>query len=72
MTLWVYRFDYSKVALIVTTEHEAIARIIDERLDRGATYLHGAGSYTKQEMEIVLTVVKKEAAGRAEGNCHEH
>ena len=55
----VYRFDYSKVALIVTTEHEAIARIIDERLDRGATYLHGAGSYTKQEMEIVLTVVKK-------------
>lgn len=55
----VYRFDYSKVALIVTVEHEAVARAIDEKLDRGATYLHGAGSYTKREMEIVLTVVKK-------------
>ena len=55
----VYRFDYSRVALIVSREHEAIARSIGEKLDRGATYLHGAGSYSGQNMEIVLTVVRK-------------
>lgn len=55
----VYRFDYSRVALIISREHEAIARAIGEKLDRGATYLHGAGSYSGQNMEIVLTVVRK-------------
>ena len=55
----VYRFDYSRVALSVSREHEAIARAIGEKLDRGATYLHGAGSYSGQNMEIVLTVVRK-------------
>ena len=55
----VYRFDYSRVALIVSRDHEAIARAIGEKLDRGATYLHGAGSYSGQNMEIVLTVVRK-------------
>ena len=55
----VYRFDYSRVALIVSREHAAIAKAIGEKLDRGATYLHGAGSYSGQDMEIVLTVVRK-------------
>ena len=55
----VYRFDYSRVALIISREHEAIAQAIGEKLDRGATYLHGAGSYSGQNMEIVLTVVRK-------------
>ena len=55
----VYRFDYSRVALIISKEHEAIVKAIDRKLERGATYLHGAGSYTKQDMEVVLTVVRK-------------
>ena len=56
----VYRFDYSKVALIITKEHEEIARQIDLRLDRGATYLNGEGSFNRQDMKIVLSVVKKQ------------
>ncbi len=55
----VYRFDYSRVALIISAKHEAIAYAIDQRLDRGATYLHGSGSYKHRETEVVLTVVKK-------------
>ncbi len=55
----VYRFDYSRVALIISKEHEKIAKAISDRLDRGATYLHGAGSYTHQDMEVVLAVVRK-------------
>ena len=56
----VYRFDYSKVALIMTKEHEKVAEAIKDRLDRGATFLHGEGSYTHQEMMVVLTAVKRQ------------
>ncbi len=56
----VYRFDYSKVALIISSEHERIAREIGKTLDRGATYLNGEGSYSGRDMKVVLTVVKKQ------------
>lgn len=55
----VYHFDYSKVALIITKKHEAVAFEIERQLDRGATYLHGEGSYTREEMMVVLTAVKR-------------
>lgn len=55
----VYRFDYSRVALIISKEHEKIAKAISDQLDRGATYLHGSGSYTHQDIEVVLAVVRK-------------
>lgn len=56
----VYRFDYSKVVLIITSEHQAIADAIGKKLDRGATLLHGEGSYTHRSMKIVLAAVKKQ------------
>ena len=56
----VYRFDYSKVALIISSEHVAIAEAIACKLDRGATYLKGEGSYTRNDMKVVLTAVKKQ------------
>jgi len=56
----VYRFDYSKVALIISQHHEAIAYEIGEQLDRGATYLHGEGSYSHRDTKVVLTAVKKQ------------
>lgn len=55
----VYRFDYSKVALIISEKHAQITQKISDRLDRGATYLHGEGSYTGKETKVVLAVVKK-------------
>ena len=56
----VYRFDYSKVVLIISHEYEAIARAIGEKLDRGATFLHGEGSYSHRETKVVLAAVKKQ------------
>lgn len=56
----VYRFDYSKVALIISDHHEAITQMINHDLDRGATYLHGEGSYSHKDKTVVLTVVKKQ------------
>ncbi len=56
----VYRFDYSKVALIISREHEAIARAIGVKLDRGATFLLAQGSYSQRDMKVVLAAVKKQ------------
>ena len=56
----VYRFDYSKVALIISREHEKIAEAIGKKLDRGATFLRAEGSYTHQEIKVVLAAVKKQ------------
>lgn len=56
----VYRFDYSKVALIISSEYEAIAHAIGTSLDRGATFLHGEGSYSHRETKVILAAVKKQ------------
>ncbi len=56
----VYKFDYSKVALIISKEYERIAKEIGTQLDRGATYLNGEGSYTGAETKVVLTAVKRQ------------
>ena len=55
----VYRFDYSKVALIISAHHEQIATTIGTQLRRGSTYLHGQGSYSGADREVILTAVKK-------------
>ena len=56
----VYRFDYSKVALIISKEYEAIVRQIALKLDRGATYLHAEGSYSGDNTKVVLVAIKKQ------------
>ena len=56
----VYRFDYSKVALIISSQYEKIAYEIGTKLDRGATFLHGEGSYSHTPTKVVLAAVKKQ------------
>lgn len=55
----VYRFDYSKVVMIITKEYLQVARQIGEKLQRGATLLHGQGAYSGTETKVVLTAVKR-------------
>lgn len=55
----VYRFDYSRVALIISECHEEIANAIGEKLERGATFLRGEGSYTHQDTRVILTAVSR-------------
>lgn len=55
----VYRFDYSKVALIITKEYQQVALQIGQKLQRGATLLHGEGAYTHQDTKVVLTAVRR-------------
>lgn len=55
-----YRFDYSRVALIISNEYVAVAEAIARELGRGATFLKGEGSYTHQETKVILTAVKRQ------------
>ena len=54
----VYRFDYSKVVLIISDYYTEITGFIMEKLDRGATYLEGSGSYSGTPRKVIMTVVK--------------
>ena len=56
----VYRFDYSKVALIITGHYEQVVEVISQKLDRGATFLHGEGSYSHKQTKVVLTAIKRQ------------
>lgn len=56
----VYGFDYTKVALIITGKYEQVVEAISRKLDRGATYLHGEGSYSHKQTKVVLTAIKRQ------------
>jgi len=56
----VYRFDYSKVALIITQKQEKVTEKIVKELDRGVTLLYGEGAYAHQPMKVILTAVKRQ------------
>ena len=56
----VYRFDYSRVALIVSKQYDEVAECIRTKLDRGVTFLYGEGSYTHKDTKVVLTAVKRQ------------
>ena len=56
----VYRFDYSRVALIISREYELVVQRIAAVLGRGATYLHAEGSYSHNDTKVILTAVKRQ------------
>lgn len=56
----VYRFDYSRVILIISKAYKQIAGHIANDLNRGVTFLEGEGYYTGCQMKVILTAVKKQ------------
>ncbi len=63
----VYRFDYSKVALIITKRHEEVVQGIAKELHRGATLLHGEGAYLHHDTKVILTAVKRHQVAEMKG-----
>lgn len=53
----VYGFDNSKVAWIISSKHAEIVQQVSDKLGRGATYLHGQGTYSKKDCEVVLVAL---------------
>ena len=60
MDAMIYRFDYSKVALIISTHYEKVSKAVGEKLGRGTTYLYGEGAYTGKETKVVLIAIKRQ------------
>jgi uncharacterized membrane-anchored protein YitT (DUF2179 family) len=56
----VYRFDYSRVVLVVSKAYERVAGRIANELHRGVTFLDGEGYYTGCQTKVILTAVKKQ------------
>ena len=56
----VYKFDYSKVAIIISKHYDTIAKRIGDDLHRGSTFLEGQGVYSGKDTKVILTAVKKQ------------
>lgn len=50
-------FDERKLIMIISENYQNIAQSIMRHLGRGCTVLHGQGAFTRQEREVLLTVV---------------
>jgi uncharacterized membrane-anchored protein YitT (DUF2179 family) len=50
-------FNQRKLVFIISERHRDIAQSIMRNLGRGCTLLHGQGAFTRQEREVLLTVV---------------
>lgn len=64
IAVFIIVFDYisvgltrSKAVYIISEEHDKIRKEILETLDRGATYIHGAGAYNLVQKDILMVVV---------------
>lgn len=69
---WVlYGLDSSKVAYIVTDNPRPLAEAIDRELDRGATFLHGEGSFSRQEKLVLMCAFKQRQIVALKALVHE-
>ena len=53
----IYSFDYSRVALIISRQHEEIAHAVATHMHRGVTMLEAEGYYTHAHTKVVMTAV---------------
>ncbi|MFM1653720.1 YitT family protein [Brevibacillus sp. B_LB10_24] len=48
-----------KTVIVISAKTDQIANLIHAKLQRGATYLHGEGSYTQTKMRVLVCVVTR-------------
>lgn len=51
-------FNFAKLALIISDKHDEIAKLINTKLNRGATFLNGQGAYTGQAKKVIMCTIK--------------
>jgi uncharacterized membrane-anchored protein YitT (DUF2179 family) len=57
-------FDYKKSVTIMSREPDRIASRVMKEVNRGITVLYGQGGYTRQDMKVLLVVVKITQLGK--------
>ncbi len=50
-------FNQRKMVMVISEKFNSIAKAIHEKLNRGATFLDGSGTYTGDRKKIILTVI---------------
>ena len=71
MDMVLYGLDQSKVAYIVTTRPQEIAAEIDRQMDRGAPFLHGEGSFSREEKLVLMCAFKQKQIVPLKALVHE-
>ena len=66
-----YGLDQSKVAYIVTTRPQEIAAEIDRQMERGTTFLHGEGSFSREEKLVLMCAFKQKQIVPLKALVHE-
>ncbi len=60
-----YNRDEAKIIYIISDKYEAITTRLLTELDAGATFLEGAGAYSRTDKKVVMCVIKKRLAAKA-------
>lgn len=56
--LVLYGADVAKLCIIISDHGDAVRDFIFESLDRGVTFLHGAGGYSEKDKKIVMCAIR--------------
>lgn len=70
MDMVLYGGNSSKIAYIISEQHESIAKKILE-LDRGLTVLHGKGGYSGEEKEVLMVAFRQKEIVQIKELVHE-
>lgn len=54
-----YGMENGKLVYIISPHNDRISQVLMERLERSATILDGKGAYTRDEKDVIMTVVRK-------------
>ena len=52
-------FDYARAFYIISEKHEEMIEVINKKMDRGGTLLHGQGIYSGEDREVLFAVVTR-------------
>lgn len=54
-----YGFDFATLIYIISDRHQELGDAIQEKLDRGVTYLEAQGGYTMKQKKVILCAIKR-------------
>ncbi len=55
-----FRFDDSRLALVISDQYERVAQAIDERIHRGVTLLYAKGYYARRDKFVLLCALRRQ------------
>ena len=66
-----YGLDKSKVAYIISDEHDTIIRFITQNMERGVTIIHGTGAWSGEEKKVLMVAFKQQEIVQIKQAVHE-